>query len=213
MKIFILHSIWENIFKKKEELESIFQTFNLWVAFVSIGCISGFFWEISQEDFSHILPILNGISWKYFFYSSLQSDVSEEYILWKNILNFEYDSKEILKNSQDIDQMKKDLESDLLITNSRKLQMSEVILAWVYNIWGFLIKTYFLMSEMIANKNDLQKIIDNPNWLTQYKEQALLLDSIAFDKLDTIKTRFDSVNIQLDGFSQVLFQYFKNYVK
>lgn len=213
MKIFILHCIWENIFKEKQELQLFIEKFWLSLPLVSLWCISWFFGEISQEGFSKILPILNGLSGKYFFYSSLQTDIHENYILWKNILDFEYDEKEIQKNSQAIEQMKKDLESGLLITNSKKWEMSDIILSWVYNIWGFLVKTYFMMSEMIANKNDLQQIIDNPNGLAQYKQQALLLDSIAFDKLDVIKVRFDSVNLQLSSFSEILFKYFKNYVK
>lgn len=187
--------------------------FSLDIQFLSLWCISGYFWDISDKDFLWFLPILNGCVWKYFFYNALKTDISQIYIFWRNILDFEYDQKIILENSQKIETIKKELSSDNLITYSKKQEFASIILDATYNIWWFLIKTFFLMEEMISNKNDLQKIIHDEKWLIEFKAQAQLLDTIAFDKLDIIKVRFDSINFQLQNFSEILYKYFTNYIK
>lgn len=213
MKIFILNSIWENIFAKKSLLDDFINNFSLKLDFVSLWCISGYFWDVSDKDFINVLPILNWLTWKYFFYNSLNIQISQNYIFWKNILDFEYDDKEIFNNSKKIENIKLELDSDKLITNSKKEEFSQIILTSIYSIWWFLIKTFFLMEEMISNKNDLKKIISDPNWLNEYKAQADLLDKITFDKLDLIKARFDILNLELNSFAEILHKYFKNYIK
>ncbi|MDD5769693.1 MAG: hypothetical protein PHE25_01890 [Candidatus Gracilibacteria bacterium] len=213
MKLFILSSIGENIFINKSEIEELLNNFSLNLDFVNIGCICGYFGEIENDNFSLILPVLNGFTGKYFFYNSLKISILPKYILGKNILDFEYDEKKIIINSKQIENIKIELDSNKLITNSKKQEFLEIILLGVYNIGGFLIKTYFLMDEMISNKNDLQNIINNPNGFIEYKSQAILLDKIAFDKLDLIKVRFDLINLQLANFSQILYKYFNNYIK
>lgn len=213
MKIFILSYIWENIFINNLDIENFLSGFSLALKKVKIWCISGYFWDISDSEFVEVLPILNWLTWKYFFYNSLNTSVSQNYIFWKNILDFEYDDKEILNNSKQIENIKLELNSTKLITNSKKDEFSQIILTAIYNIWWFLIKTFFLMEEMILNKNDLQKIISDPNWLIEYKAQANLLDKITFDKLDLIKVRFDTLNLELNSFAEILYKYFKNYIK
>jgi hypothetical protein len=108
--------------------------------------------------------------------------------------------------------MKKDLSGIQLMTHSKKEDYKNIISDSVYEIGGFLIKTFFLMDEMIDNKNDLQKIINDEKSLIEFRSQANLLDVIAFDKLDIIKVRFDSINLQLMSFSDILYKYFKNYI-
>ena len=68
------------------------------------------------------------------------------------------------------------------------------------------------MREMIQNKQELEEIISDPNVFDNYKSQALLLDSIAFDKFQLIKTRFDMINLELSSFAEILHKYFKNYI-
>ena len=213
MKIFILHSIWEKLFNEENEINDLLNKFWLDHDFTSFWCISWYFLNISDEQFLFILPILNGFSWKYFFYNSIKSLISSNYIFWKNILDFEFDKEKILENSNKIIEIKNVLDSNKLITNSKKDEFSTIITECIYNIWWFLIKTFFLMDEMISNKQDLQDIIENPNWIESYKSQAKLLDSITLDKLALIKVRFDIINLQLNSFSDILTKYFIIYIK
>lgn len=208
MKIFILSKIWENVFINQDNIKEILSYFLIDLNFVKVWAINWYFWDLSNEQFKKILPILNWLVWKYFFYKW----DSFKYSLWKNTLDFEFDEKLILKSSWDILEINNFLNSNNLLTNSKKEDFSKSILDSLYNIWWFLIKTYFMMDEIIENKNDLQKIIDDKEIFYEYKSQALLLDSVAFDKLDLIKTRFDMLNLQLNSFADILNKYFKNYV-
>lgn len=213
MKIFILHSIQENIFVDKIDVENFLSSFSVDLREIKIWCISWYYWDILDTDFIFILPILNWLIWEYFFYNSLDIWISQKYIFWKNIFDFEYDEKLILENSKKIEYIKSELDSAKLITNSKKDEFIQIILDSIYSVRWFLIKTFFLMEEMVSNRNDLQKIISDPNWLAQYKSQATLLDKISFDKLDLIKVRFDTLNLELSSFAEILYKYFKNYVK
>lgn len=210
MKLFILYSVWENIFIHKNEIENLLKKYELNLTFISIWCFSWFFWDIKKSKFEIILPILNWLVWKYFFYSWIDLDINEKYIYWKNILDFEYNEKQVQENNDKILLIQKELNSNLLITNSRKEEYAKFILNAIYDIGWFLIKTYFLIDEIIINKKELQNILNNPNWLQEYKAQAKLLDETSLNKFEVIKIRFDSLNLELQYFAEILYKYFKN---
>ncbi len=213
MKLFILHSIWKNIYIDESNMKKIIHDFSLCINWISVWCIHWYFWEIKSEDFLIILPVLNGNIGKYFFYNSLEIGIWEQYIFWKNIFNFEYDEKAILENAQNIENIKREWDSNNLITYSKRKEFAWIISDANYHVGWFLIKTFFLLEEMISNKNDLQKIIQDPNWLTEFQSQAILLDMIAFEKLSLIKTRFDMLDLQLKNYSEMLYTYFTSYWK
>jgi hypothetical protein len=76
-----------------------------------------------------------------------------------------------------------------------------------------LVKTFFLIEETIENKNDLDKIINDKNSLEEYKAQAKLMNEVAFNKFELIKARFDTINLELELYAEILNKYFKNFIK
>lgn len=210
MKLFILYSIWENIFTQKNEIEEILKRYDINVSFISIWCFSWFFWDINVSQFETIIPLLNWLVWKYFFYNWIDFHINEKYIFWKNIFNLEYDDKQIQENNQKVLLIQKEINSSLLITNSKKQEYKNNILTAIYDIGWFLIKTYFLMDEIIINKKELENILNNQNWLQEYKVQAKLLNTLSFNTLENIKNRFDSLDLELKYFAEILYKYFKN---
>lgn len=49
--------------------------------------------------------------------------------------------------------------------------------------------------------------------MAQYKMQALILDKTSLDKLDVIKARFDTLNLELKYYADILHKYFITYLK
>jgi hypothetical protein len=65
----------------------------------------------------------------------------------------------------------------------------------------------------LENKNDLQKLINDKNTFEEYKAQAKLLNQVAFQKFELIKARFDTINLELEMYAEILNKYFKNFIK
>ena len=213
MKIFIIQDIFEIQIIKKELFDNFFLIFNLKFNLIDIGWICWYFWEIDKSTFEKILPIINGLFWKYLFYENLDFSNLEKNIYCTNIYNTNFDDDTFKENSLKIEQITNIIKSDKLKTNSLKKEIYDNIIKSIFDISCLLIKTYFLMYDAINNKNDLKLIISNKELKSDLTSQASLVDYLANDKLMLIKTRFDNNSLLLNSFWQILKKYYDNYVK
>lgn len=211
MNIFFVKSIWDINFLENNEFEENIK--KLWIKKDVID-IFGLKWiyinEKNFEDIKDILPLMNWMFWKYYFIDSCIWD--DNIILWKNIFDVEYDEKKLKDITENIENIKKDINSDKLITRTKKEEYFETIKESIYLIISFLIKTYFILTDTIENKEELEKII-NSSSIEEFKANAYLINEVWFQKIELLTTRFEIISKQLSYFSLIMNQYFKNYIK
>jgi len=209
MNIFFFQWVWNIDFIDENEFKT--NLGKIWIK----NKIINIFWlkwvYINKKDTKDILPLINGMFWKYYFIDS--SILDNNIILWVNIFDIEYNEEKIKNITKKIEYIKKEINSDKLITNSKKEEYANIIKESIYIIAVFLIKTYFLITSAIKNKQELEKIINNSSSLEEFKAHAYLIKTIWFEKIELLSTRFEIILKQLQFYMQIMEQYFKNYIK
>ena len=209
MNIFFLQWVWNIGFIDENEFKTNLE--KIWIK----NKIINIFWlkwvYIDKKNIKDILPLINGMLWKYYFIDS--SILDNNIILWVNIFDIEHNEKKIKNITKKIEYIKKEINSDKLITNSKKEEYANIIKESIYLIAVFLIKTYFLITSAIKNKQELEKIINNSSSLEEFKAHAYLIKTIWFEKIELLSTRFEIILKQLQFYTQIMDKYFKNYIK
>jgi len=209
MNIFFLQWVWNIDFIDENEFKTNLE--KIWIK----NKIINIFWlkwvYIDKKNIKDILPLINGMLWKYYFIDS--SILDNNIILWVNIFDIEHNEKKIKNITKKIEYIKKEINSDKLITNSKKEEYANIIKESIYLIAVFLIKTYFLITSAIKNKQELEKIINNSSSLEEFKAHAYLIKTIWFEKIELLSTRFEIILKQLQFYTQIMDKYFKNYIK
>jgi len=209
MNIFFIQWVWNIDFIDKKEFEENIK--KLWIDKKIID-IFGLKWVyINKKYIKDILPLINWMFWKYYFIDS--SSLDDDIILWKNIFDIKYNGKEIKDIENKIEYIKKEINSDKLITRSKKEEYTNTIKENIYVISSFLIKTYFLLTSAIENKEELKKIINNRSSPEEFKANAYLINEIWFNKIELLSTRFEITSEQLKYFSSIMKECFKKYIK
>lgn len=212
MKLFILSTIWNHRFIEESIVSNFFDQINLWWVKDELWVIWWYELQISNEDFRLFIPLFNWYFWKYFFYDMVNPIIDEKHIFGTNIYEYEYDQNQMNQIDNNINSIKKELESGKLITNSMKSDYKNIILDSLYILSWFLIKTRYLLSEMIQNKKQLSLIIQNKDNPIELRSQANLLDEVWFNKLEQFLNRYTYLNNQLELFAQILDKYLKTFI-
>ncbi|MBS8121645.1 hypothetical protein [Candidatus Vampirococcus lugosii] len=211
MNIFFVKSIGDINFLENNEFEENIKKLGIKKDVIDIFGLKGIYInEKNFEDIKDILPLMNGMFGKYYFIDSCIGD--DNIILGKNIFDVEYDEKKLKDITENIENIKKDINSDKLITRTKKEEYFETIKESIYLIISFLIKTYFILTDTIENKEELEKII-NSSSIEEFKANAYLINEVGFQKIELLTTRFEIISKQLSYFSLIMNQYFKNYIK
>lgn len=210
MYLFVLLKVWEIEILDKTSTVGLFAQIKAKSQLTEIFGIQGILCEIEEDWFVTLAPLFNWLCGINFFYNSYKISFEEKYLNGKNIFDLNYDKKKIESITWDIQKVKKFMNSNKLLTNSKKEEFKDKLIMAVYNLCAFQIKTYFLIYESFQNKEQLNNIINSSNTLQEFKSQAELVKSLSHKNLELLLPRFEFVGSQILLYTNVIYKYLEN---
>jgi len=210
MLIFIINKIWKIDFIDESKFENVFdlsEDFYIWEN------IHWWILNLSKQEFVDKLPLLNGFLNKYAFLNEAILPVDSNLVKIQNIYEIVFDKEKIEEIPDKVWQIKQFLESWKLLTNTKKQEFQTELYEAIYLILQNIIKLYFIIYDVVKNKEELKKMINSKNILAEYKAQASLLETTSTLNLERMINQFDflvkQINIVASFYEKFLEEYLK----
>ena len=210
MLIFVINKIWEIDFIDESKFENVFdlsEDFYIWEN------IHWWILNLSKQEFVDKLPLLNGFLNKYAFLNEAILPVDSNLVKIQNIYEIVFDKEKIEEIPDKVWQIKQFLESWKLLTNTKKQEFQTELYEAIYLILQNIIKLYFIIYDVVKNKEELKKMINSKNILAEYKAQASLLETTSTLNLERMINQFDflvkQINIVASFYEKFLEEYLK----
>ena len=208
MKTFVLSKVGTFDYFEDDAIKKLLHVF--WVVWESVSVyeVGGVLFDCDKKTFEKLLPVLNWYFGKYYFLQSLFDWLSKDLIEWIDLYDFKLDEKDVSTINLHVQNIRKELESDKLITFSDKEKYVSQIKDWLFYIITGLITTYFMLLELAKTKSELKNIV-NSDTLQEYKSQATLMDTVTWTKITNIKEKMEYLAAQIDALTDIISRYFK----
>lgn len=206
LEIFVPQRIFDKIsinFITENELGELEKNFeNLEIKDFKTNILSGF--SLSIPEYDEDLIIFS--NWKFGKKYFSDNDFTKNHIFsfWKPFYKDQNFFKDLENIDKDIFQIKSELESNTLLTNSKKIEMKEKIeyifflLSWVYfNIFTLLEKTNQNISEL-----------QNLDSKAEYEATAELIIESSKTKKVELESALQSLENRISLFYQIILQFF-----
>ena len=206
LEIFFPQRIFDKIsinFMAENEIKELEKNFeNLEIKDFKTNILSGLSLKIPKYD-EDLIIFANGKFWKKYF---SDNDFTKNHIFsfWKPFYKDQNFFKDLENIDKDIFQIKSELESNTLLTNSKKIEMKEKIeyifflLSWVYfNIFTLLEKTNQNISEL-----------QNLDSKAEYEATAELIIESSKTKKVELESALQSLENRISLFYQIILQFF-----